>query len=70
LQHGLGAAGCRCRILEPYEECRPLGGRTERAQHAGPHSLHYIAVTPAMAGGGDNKVPMAEFVCLHKLLSD
>lgn len=29
----------------------------------------YIAVTPAMAGGGDNKVPMAEFVCLHKLLS-
>jgi hypothetical protein len=29
----------------------------------------YIAVTPAMAGGGDNKVPMAEFVCLHKLMS-
>lgn len=28
----------------------------------------YIAVTPAMAGGGDNKVPMAEFACLHKLL--
>jgi len=30
----------------------------------------YIAVTPAMAGGGDDKVPMAEFVCLHTLLSD
>jgi hypothetical protein len=30
----------------------------------------YIAVTPAVAGGGDSKVPMAEFVCLHKLLNN
>lgn len=30
----------------------------------------YIAVTPAVAGGGDTKVPMAEFVCLHKLLNN
>jgi hypothetical protein len=29
----------------------------------------YIAVTPVMAGAGGTKVPMAEFVCLHKLLS-
>jgi hypothetical protein len=30
----------------------------------------YIAVTPTVAGAGGTKVPMAEFVCLHKLLSD
>jgi hypothetical protein len=29
----------------------------------------YIAVTPVMQSAGGTKVPMAEFVCLHKLMS-